>query len=356
MSYQKLEIVILLAVLLNIATVTSFSSTININSNINNNYHHHHATRLLSTATAMEPEVKVVIEKPNWIAQELEMKTIHSSSTISSSSSLSQSSTNTAVMSTKKGGISMTMEELSEVLGDTNRAQLVWDCYSIGVDPTKIYGNMVDLGYDDFESINESLPKTSRCCLALEDSLGPKGMQSLANCYPISSKGKIENGVAELVTFRNTGEQQLTHNTKKMVLKLADGEKVETFLVTSSSTTNGISSTSTLMINSRAIVDDNSSSSSSSSSGGGGSGRSLSSDEILSQMFYGRKMCRWESLPQIADVIVYMGQQNNNDHDDAADHAEAVLIATKILKSSDTFLLRDESKVQLSMGLFDPSL
>jgi len=232
----------------------------------------------------------------------------------------------------------MTMEELAEVLGDTNRAQLVWDCYSIGVDPTKIYGNMVDLGYDDFESINESLPKTSRCCLAFEDSLGPNVLQSLANCYPSSSKGKIENGVAELVTFRS---EQPTPKTKKMVLKLSDGIMVETFLVTSETN----DSSSTLMINSRA--NDNAS---------GGAGRSLSSDEILSQMFYARKMCRWESLPQIADVVVYMGHKNNNHHDDAADHAEAVLIATKILKSSDTFSLRDESKVQLSMGIFDPSL
>mmetsp|Transcript_7302 Transcript_7302/g.11078 ORF Transcript_7302/g.11078 Transcript_7302/m.11078 type:complete len:123 (-) Transcript_7302:66-434(-) len=39
------------------------------------------------------------------------------------------------------GPMSMTVEELADVLGGYGRAQLIWDYYSIGVDPQLWFGN-----------------------------------------------------------------------------------------------------------------------------------------------------------------------------------------------------------------------
>jgi len=346
MSYHSSQIVILLAVLLslNIATITSFSSP------LFHNHHHHHQLSSSATAT-LEPEV-VVIEKPSWIdsssdgdnvvtttpplqqqaRQQLQMNNRATTAT----------KTKTNTVTSPKGGISMTVSELAEVFdGDTGRAQLIWDCYAIGVDPTKLYGNMVDLGYDDFETINEQLPKPSRCCLAYEDSVGPQVLETLAGLYPASSKGKVENGVAELVQFSHHAPLSRDDDDKtKITLQLSDGTKVDTYIVASEES-------STLIINTRATVE------SSRNQQDSTCGRSLSSDEILAQMFYGRKVGRWENVPGISNVVVYMGNSDSEQDTDA--HASAVLTAINVLKARDTFSLRDASKVHLSMGVFDAS-
>jgi len=342
MSYHPSPIVILLAVLLsfNIATITSFSAP-----RFPTPSHPH---QLSSSATAtLEPEV-VMLEKPSWMESNNVVTTAPSPVQQPAPPQLAiqnpdttQTQTPTQTRASSKGGISMTVEELAQEFGgDTGKAQLIWDCYAIGVDPTKLYGHMVDLGYDDFESINEMLPKTSRCCLAFEDSVGPQVLATLANLYPVSANGRVENGVAELKQFsHHVAKSKYDDDKTKIVLQLSDGTKVDTYIVPSKES-------STLIINTRARGDSSNPSDTT-------SGRSLSSDEIVTQMFYGRKVSRWDQVPDISNVIVYMG--NSDSAPDAEAHAAAVLTAINVLKAKDTFSLRDPSKVQLSMGVYDAS-
>jgi len=68
--------------------------------------------------------------------------------------------------------------------------------------------------------------------------------------------------------------------------------------------------------------------------------RSLSSDEILAQMFYAQKICRIHDLPPIAN-IVFMGMG------EPADNIDAVIRATEILTTRELFQM-SASKVTVS--------
>ena len=68
--------------------------------------------------------------------------------------------------------------------------------------------------------------------------------------------------------------------------------------------------------------------------------RSLTSDEILAQMFFARKICRLYELPPVTNVV-FMGMG------EPADNAAAVVQATKILTARSLFQL-SASKVTVS--------
>merc|ERR1712003_491559 len=68
--------------------------------------------------------------------------------------------------------------------------------------------------------------------------------------------------------------------------------------------------------------------------------RSLTPDEILAQMFFAKKICRWDGLPEISNVV-FMGMG------EPADNSEAVISAAEILTSVDLFQL-SASKVTIS--------
>lgn len=68
--------------------------------------------------------------------------------------------------------------------------------------------------------------------------------------------------------------------------------------------------------------------------------RDLTSDEILSQMFFAKKICRLQNIPDITN-IVFMGMG------EAADNSDAVIAATEILTTRELFQL-SASKVTVS--------
>lgn len=68
--------------------------------------------------------------------------------------------------------------------------------------------------------------------------------------------------------------------------------------------------------------------------------RSLTSDEILSQMFFARKMCRIHNLPPISNVV-FMGMG------EGGDNVEAVTKAVEILTTRELFQL-SATKVTIS--------
>ena len=128
---------------------------------------------------------------------------------------------------TPRGAISSTLAELSEMLGGRGRAQLAWDCYSIGVDPALFYSPIIQLGHDDFETIMEQLPSQRR-----RQRLGADTLRLLASTYHHSGGGgegavaTLEGGVASLSHVSVAAD-----STTKLLLKLRDGLEVETVII-----------------------------------------------------------------------------------------------------------------------------
>jgi len=91
----------------------------------------------------------------------------------------------------------------------------------------------------------------------------------------------VEGGVASLSFISRAGD-----STTKLSLKLSDGVEIETVIVPCKG------DGSTLYVSTR---------------GGsklyrGGSDRDLTADEILSQMFFAKKICRLEGLPDVCNI------------------------------------------------------
>jgi 23S rRNA (adenine2503-C2)-methyltransferase len=121
----------------------------------------------------------------------------------------------------------MSFEELSEALGGAGRARIVWDCYKLGIDPAHMFGSVINLGQDDYESIVARLPSQRRT-----QKLGPETLDKLQKLYQNSYGGKnpsvttVEGGVASLSYISRASD-----TTTKLLLKLSDGLEVETVII-----------------------------------------------------------------------------------------------------------------------------
>lgn len=206
----------------------------------------------------------------------------------------------------------MQIDELAEILGGTGRAKIVWDCYSIGIEPTHFHGSAMHLGYDDFESIYSLLPSRRR-----NQRLGPETLQRLQELYARQG-GKVEGGVASLSYVSRSSD-----STTKLLLKLADGLEIETVIIP----WNG--QRSTLCMSTQVGCRQGCKFC---ATGRMGRVRDLTADEILAQMFFAKKICRLEGLPDICN-IVFMGMG------ESADNAENVVKATEILTTRELFQL-----------------
>mmetsp|Transcript_28176 Transcript_28176/g.68586 ORF Transcript_28176/g.68586 Transcript_28176/m.68586 type:complete len:440 (+) Transcript_28176:209-1528(+) len=211
----------------------------------------------------------------------------------------------------KRGAISMQIDELADYLGGKGRAQIVWDCYSIGIDPADYFGSIY-LGYDDYETIMQLMPSMRRT-----QKLGSETLEKLAALYP--QGGKVEGGVAKLSFLSKSSD-----STTKLLLTLADGLQIETVIIPWKG------QRSTLCVSSQVGC----------RHGKMGKLRSLTSSEILAQLFFAKKLCRLEGLPDITD-IVFMGIG------DAADNIENIIEATKIMTTRELFQL-SASRVTVS--------
>jgi 23S rRNA (adenine2503-C2)-methyltransferase len=188
------------------------------------------------------------------------------------------------------GALSMSLDELSDVLGGRGRAQIVWDCYSIGVDPANMYGRIVKLGWDDYESVVNQLPSQRRTQrLGLETLAKLKGLYQETYNEKVT---KVEGGVASLSHISRAND-----DTTKLLLKLSDGLEVETVIIPWKG------KRSTLCISSQVGCRQGCTFC---ATGKMGKLRNLTADEILAQMFYAKKIQRLEELPEIQN-IVFMG-------------------------------------------------
>lgn len=210
------------------------------------------------------------------------------------------------------GALSMQIDELAEILGGRGRAQIVWDCYSIGIEPTHFHGDAIQLGYDDFESIYGMLPSQRR-----SQRLGAEALSKLRNLYS-KQGGKVEGGVASLSYISRASD-----STTKLLLRLSDGLEIETVIIP----WNG--QRSTLCMSTQVGCRQGCKFC---ATGRMGRVRNLTTDEILAQMFFAKKICRLEGLPDVSN-IVFMGMG------ESADNAENVIKATEILTTRELFQL-----------------
>lgn len=209
------------------------------------------------------------------------------------------------------GALSMGLDELAEKLGGLGRARLAWDCYSIGIDPALFFGSVISPGAEDFETISSLIPTKRR-----SHTLGKEALEKLAALYPDTAGGKVEGGVAKLSYM-----SQASDNTTKLLLRLADGLEVETVIIPMAD------SRSTLCISSQIGCKQ---ACTFCATGRMGKLRSLTSDEILAQLFFARKICRLYELPHITNVV-FMGMG------EPADNAQAVIKAVQIMTTRSLF-------------------
>jgi 23S rRNA (adenine2503-C2)-methyltransferase len=210
------------------------------------------------------------------------------------------------------GALSMTLDELAEKLGGRGRAQIAWDCYSIGIDPANLYGSDTSPGIDDFETVSHLLPTGRR-----SQTLGKDALQKLAELYP-NAGGQVEGGVASLSHI-----SQSSDSTTKLLLRLAGGLEVETVIIPWKG------GRSTLCISSQVGCKQ---ACTFCATGKMGKLRDLTSDEILAQMFFARKICRLYDLPAVSNVV-FMGMG------EPSDNAASVIKAVEILTTRQLFQL-----------------
>jgi hypothetical protein len=240
-------------------------------------------------------------EAPTWVAEESDdNETLHSKTQLKIEVQRDfphvQQQEEERSSSPRGGALSMSVEELSRKLGGKGRAQIVWDCYSIGVDPANMFGKVIKLGWDDYESILNMLPSQRR-----SQRLGPETLDKLKQLYQeayAENVKKVEGGVATLTHISRSKD-----DTTKLLLKLSDGLEVETVIIPWKG------KRSTLCISSQVGCRQGCTFC---ATGKMGKLRDLTSDEILAQMFYAKKIQRLEELPEISN-IVFMGMGEYTD-------------------------------------------
>ncbi len=147
--------------------------------------------------------------------------------------------------------------------------------------------------------------------------LGHDALSKLQNLYS-KHGGKVEGGVAKLSYISRASD-----STTKLLLRLSDGLEIETVIIP----WNG--QRSTLCMSTQVGCRQGCKFC---ATGRMGRIRNLTTDEILAQMFFAKKICRLEGLPDVSN-IVFMGMG------ESADNADNVIKATEILTTRELFQL-----------------
>jgi len=270
--------------------------------------------------------------------------------------------------------LSMPLEELSEILGGRGRARLAWDCYSKGVDPHYLfspespsldqYPVISPYNWNEY-SDKEHLKRQALPTQRRTQPLGNSALSLLSNLHS-HCNGRIENGLATLVHVSTSSD-----GTTKLLLRLIDGWEVETVLIpfwSDGTHKNNIKNKANGKQNdgNNEIISVGRTTVCISSQVGCRQGctfcatgkmgklRSLTTDEILSQLFFAKKMVRLShdgtlrtdqngqsvTLPPISN-IVFMGMG------EPSDNSAAVCGAIDIMTQNDYFQL-SASRVTVS--------
>jgi len=282
----------------------------------------------------------------------------------------------TAQTQTQRTALSMTLEELSETLGGLGRSRIAWDCLREGVDPYYLFSpdDSIDTTssssskhqqfwneYKDKEALKKQVLKASR----QTQPLGSSALNILSSLHSHCGNS-IENGLATLVHISPSSD-----GTTKLLLRLADGWEVETVLIpfwaNDAEQKGKGKGRTTVCISSQVGCRQGCTFC---ATGKMGKLRSLTTDEILVQMFFAQKIVRLsanasneqlfsvdgidattaatamtrrvavEPLPPITNVV-FMGMG------EPADNADSVRGAINILTRNELFHL-SASRVTVS--------
>ena len=213
-------------------------------------------------------------------------------------------------VSTGVSPLSYTLKELACEIGGKGRAQSCWDCFRLGVDPIWYFENNKPresglLNPD--EGWTREQVQGAMLGRRVDDGLGKSALEKLRKRFD-----SIENNILRLTKITTCQD-----GTTKLLLQLLDdGLEVETVIIPWSDR-----GKSTLCISSQVGCRQ---ACTFCMTGRMGKLRSLTSDEILAQMYFANKACRMYSIYPI-DNIVFMGMG------EPADNVDAVVQAAKTL-------------------------
>jgi 23S rRNA (adenine2503-C2)-methyltransferase len=273
------------------------------------------------------------------------------------------------------GALSMGIEELETYLGGRGRARLVWDCYNLGIDAALYFATPenvtkteksysyprnsadtagssephIDLELDAPSKVFDLLPSCRRL-----NKLGKSALDRLASLYSgyQSATGRspsVEGGVGSLSHI-----SQSSDGTIKLLLRLVDDSEIETVIIP----WYGMQNRSTLCVSTQVGC---AQACRFCATGKMSKIRSLTSDEILVQLFFAKKIVRQlqgkpppDSTPQTLDGvpppppsisnIVFMGMG------DSADNVQAVQRACEIMTTRELFQLSATKVVVSTVG------
>eukprot|EP00590_Aulacoseira_subarctica_P003921 CAMPEP_0172422620 /NCGR_PEP_ID=MMETSP1064-20121228/8759_1 /TAXON_ID=202472 /ORGANISM="Aulacoseira subarctica , Strain CCAP 1002/5" /LENGTH=393 /DNA_ID=CAMNT_0013163565 /DNA_START=265 /DNA_END=1446 /DNA_ORIENTATION=+ len=217
----------------------------------------------------------------------------------------------------------MGIDELSLILNGRGRALAAWDCYRQGIDPCLFYSSSL---LQEEGAFTAKFPKSR-----VNQGLGKDSLQRLKNAFPHNpQQGIIEHCVASLSHSSTSND-----GTTKLLIKMAkDGLEVETVIIPWEKRKR-----STLCISSQVGCRQGCTFC---ATGRMGKLRSLSSDEIIVQMYYATQLCRSPNSNLFPiDNVVFMGMG------EPADNVDNVVRACRILTDRQLFQL-SRSKVTIS--------
>lgn len=263
----------------------------------------------------------------------------------------------------KTGPLSLTLEELSQVLGGKGRAQACWDCFRLGMDPLWFYHSSEEEAEDSVdmetkEPLDEvlatflsteysTLPQIGWTRAQLQEQITPRRQtqtlghktlykyqreffprQSTSTCTDTTTHDS-SNSMSSIAKIVQVHQSQ--DGTTKLLLELAkDKLQVECVILPWSDR-----KTSTLCVSNQVGCGQGCTFC---STGRMGEWRSLTADEILVQVYYAAKVCRLLSSSSLShdnnnsknvlyplDAIVFMGMG------EAARNVDNVVLATKAL-------------------------
>lgn len=225
----------------------------------------------------------------------------------SNADALAQADTST-IQQASPCALSLTVEELGERLGGLGRARIAWDCYSNGIDPQLYFAGLETT--ESIDQVQRLLPSSRRT-----QTLGKETLELLSQ---INGGTTVDGGIASLVHVTRSRD-----DTTKLLLKLHDGFEVETVLIPSKGERTTVCVSSQVGCRQGCTF---------CATGRMGKLRSLTSDEILAQLFFAIRIARRTVLPPVSNVV-FMGMG------EPGDNARAVVKAAQIMTTRELFQL-----------------
>lgn len=224
----------------------------------------------------------------------------------------------------------MTIDELSTALGGKGRARIAWDCYTEGVDPQYLFHsslssssssspfergtsitNIIPHEYQNLEQLKNKILPTPR----QTQSLGTSALDLLSSMHSHCTNGKIENGLATLVHISSSSSD----GTTKLLLRLVDGLEVETVLIPfwnhddNDDGNNHNGGRTTVCISSQVGCKQ---ACQFCATGKMGKIRNLTTDEILVQLFFAKKIVRLGCGSEVTQADdTHAKDDNDNDNE-----------------------------------------